>query len=75
MNDWFTIEKIDEFTYAISEYKHWEETHAYLLIGNGESLLIDSGMGIGNILNEINKLTKNPVTVVSTHTLGPYWWT
>lgn len=68
MNDWFTIEKIDECTYAISEYKHWEETHSYLLIGNGESLLIDSGMGIGNILNEVNKLTKNPVTVVSTHT-------
>jgi hypothetical protein len=25
--DWFSIEKIDENTSVISEYKHWEETH------------------------------------------------
>ena len=34
MNDWFTVEKIDSQTFAISEYKHWEETHCYLLCGN-----------------------------------------
>lgn len=33
-----------------------------------ESLLINSGIGISNILNEIRKLTQNPVTVVATHT-------
>lgn len=31
MPDWFTVEKIDPQTFAISEYKHWEETHCYLL--------------------------------------------
>ena len=25
--DWFTVEQIDQDTFAISEYKHWEETH------------------------------------------------
>ncbi len=49
MNDWFTVEKIDNATYVISEYKHWEETHCYLLIGNHTSLLIDTRLGIGNI--------------------------
>lgn len=68
MKDWFTIAKIDDNTYVISEYKHWEETHCYLLNGKNESLLIDSGMGISNILDEIRKLTQNPVTVVATHT-------
>lgn len=34
MNDWFTVEQIDAQTFAISEYKHWEETHCYLLCGN-----------------------------------------
>lgn len=67
MDNWFTIEKIDETTYAISEYRHWEENHAYLLIGEDKNILIDSGMGIGNILNEVNKLSSNPTTVVATH--------
>ena len=38
--DWFTIEQIDKDTFAISEYKHWEETHCYLLCGSREALLI-----------------------------------
>lgn len=33
MNRWFTIDKIDAETYIISEYRHWEETHCYLLNG------------------------------------------
>ena len=31
MDNWFTIDKIDANTYIISEYRHWEETHCYLL--------------------------------------------
>lgn len=30
---WFTVDRIDNHTYAISEYGHWEEVHSYLLIG------------------------------------------
>lgn len=33
MADWFTVEAIDKDTFAISEYKHWEETHCYLICG------------------------------------------
>ncbi len=33
MTDWFTVEVIDKDTFAISEYKHWEETHCYLICG------------------------------------------
>lgn len=33
MNKWFTIEEMDNKTFSISEYKHWEQTHCYLLIG------------------------------------------
>lgn len=67
MKDWFTVEQIDESTYALSEYRHWEETHSYLLLGEGESLLIDSGMGIGNIRQAVETLTRDPVTVAATH--------
>ena len=45
MKDWFTIDTIDENTCIISEYRHWEETHCYLLNGTERSLLIDTGLG------------------------------
>lgn len=35
MDDWFTLERIDEDTDILSEYRHWEETHCYLLRGLG----------------------------------------
>ena len=67
VNGWFTIEKIDENTYAISEYKHWEETHSYLLIGSNKALLIDTGLGVANIKDVVDTLTKLPIIVATTH--------
>lgn len=67
MGEWFDIEKIDDETYAISEYGHWEKVHSYLLIGREVGLLIDTGLGIGNIRSEVNKLTDLPIKVVTTH--------
>ena len=67
MDNWFTIDKIDNNSYIISEYRHWEETHCYLLNGNNRSLLIDTGLGICNIADEVKKLTSLPVTAVATH--------
>lgn len=67
MNDWFTIDEIDENTYIISEYRHWEETHCYLLNGENNSLLIDTGLGICNIYDEVIKLTDKPVIAAATH--------
>lgn len=67
MTDWFTIDKIDDTTYIISEYRHPEETHCYLLIGSERCLLIDTGLGIGNIYEQVHKLTDKPVTAIATH--------
>lgn len=67
MENWFTIDKIDENTYCISEYRHWEETHCYLLNGSERSLLIDTGLGICDIHEEVEKLTDKPVTAAATH--------
>lgn len=53
MREWFTIDIIDKDTYIISEYRHWEETHCYLLNGSERSLLIDTGLGISNIYDEV----------------------
>ncbi len=67
MKDWFAIDKIDDTTYIISEYRHPEETHCYLLIGSERCLLIDTGLGICNIYEQVRKLTDKPVTAVATH--------
>lgn len=67
MKDWFTIDKIDDHTYGISEYRHWEKTHCYLLIGGERALLIDTGLGICNIRVPVDSLTDKPATAVATH--------
>ncbi len=48
-SNWFTVEKIDAQTFAISEYKHWKETHCYLLCGTERAVLIDTGLGIASV--------------------------
>ena len=67
MDDWFTIDEIDTDTYIISEYRHWEETHCYLLNGSDRSLLLDTGLGICDIREAVCRLTSLPVTAVATH--------
>ena len=67
VDNWFTIDKIDNETIIISEYRHWEETHCYLLNGKEKSLLIDTGLGISNIYDEVRKLTDKPIAAVATH--------
>ena len=78
MSNWFTIDKIDADTYCISEYRHWEETHCYLLNGSERSLLIDTGLGICNIYDEVVKLIDKPVTAAATHIhwdhIGGHWY-
>ena len=67
MDNWFTIDQIDPDTTILSEYRHWEETHCYLLRGRDRSLLIDTGLGICNIRDQVVRLTDTPVTAVATH--------
>lgn len=67
MGAWFTVEEIDTETFAISEYGHWEESHSYLLCGNGKAILIDTGLGVGDLLGTARQLTRFPIEVLTTH--------
>jgi glyoxylase-like metal-dependent hydrolase (beta-lactamase superfamily II) len=67
MSPWFTVEKIDDITYAISEYGHWEQVHSYLLTGKEFASLIDTGLGIDDIKKITEELTDLPVKVITTH--------
>lgn len=67
MDDWFTVERLEADTWAISEYRHWEEPHSYLLCGNAAAALIDTGLGVRDILPVVRRLTALPVQVLTTH--------
>lgn len=67
MQQWFTVTEIDAQSYAISEWGHWEKVHSFLLVGKDEALLIDTGMGIGSILDVVRSITALPITVCTTH--------
>lgn len=67
MTDWFLVEEIDNETFAISEPKHWEEPHSYLVCGRRAAVLIDTGLGVGDIRGVVERLTSLPVLVVTTH--------
>mgnify|MGYP000952638119 CR=1 FL=1 len=57
-------EEIAPKTYRIDEKGL---VNAYLLLGEGKALLIDSGVGVGNILSSVQEITSLPITLALTH--------
>ena len=67
MASWFTVERLDEDTWVVSEYRHWEHTHCYLLLGRERALLIDTGLGVAPLAPVVRELTGLPVAAALTH--------
>ena len=76
---WFEVYRIRPNLFALYEPYHWEESIAYLMIGTEHSLLIDTGMGIGNIRHVIDALVSpsTSLKIINTHThhdhVGDNW--
>ena len=74
---WFHVYAIRPSVFAIYEPYQYEEVISYLIVGSQKSLLIDTGMGIGNIEKVVNELSSVPLTVINTHThhdhIGDNW--
>ena len=74
---WFEVYRIRPGVFAIYEPHQSEEVISYLLLGRNRGLLFDTGMGISNIKNVVDHLTKLPVSVVNSHThndhVGDNW--
>jgi glyoxylase-like metal-dependent hydrolase (beta-lactamase superfamily II) len=64
---WFEIYQVGAGTFALLEPHHYEEVISYLILGTERAVLLDTGMGIGNIQTEVVQLTSLPVLVVNSH--------
>ncbi len=67
IDPWFTVRKIDDKTFAISELGHWEKVHSFLLKGATKAALIDTGLGIDHMKRVTDQLTDLPIDVLTTH--------
>lgn len=65
--NWFSVKQIFPNIWGIAEFGHFEKVISYLFIGKEQALLFDTGMGIGNILQEVRLLTTLPVVVINSH--------
>ena len=65
---WFEVYKVSEGTFAICEPGHWDGAISYLIEGRNKAVLLDTGMGFGDIKKVIEQLTRLKVSVVNSHT-------
>ncbi len=64
---WFKVYQVSDGTFALLEPRHYEEVISYLILGDERAVLFDTGMGIGNIRAEVERLTDLPVIVINSH--------
>lgn len=67
-DNWFEVYRVAPHVLAIYEPHQWEETVMYLVEGRRRALLLDTGMGIGNLRALVSELTPLPIVVVNSHT-------
>lgn len=74
---WFAVYRLPGEVYALYEPHHFQDVISYLILGKERALLLDTGMGIGNIRAVAERLTKLPITVVNSHShfdhVGDNW--
>jgi glyoxylase-like metal-dependent hydrolase (beta-lactamase superfamily II) len=76
-DSWFEVYVVAPAVFAIYEPHQSEETISYLIVGDKQALLFDTGMGIGDIRKVAAELTRLPIVVMNSHThddhVGSNW--
>jgi len=67
LDPWFEIYEVAGGVYAIYEPYHFEEIISYVILGSEHAILLDTGMGVGDIRAEAENITRLPISVVNTH--------
>ena len=65
---WFEVYQPTKGVFAIYEPHQAEETIGYLILGEKQALLFDTGMGISDVKKVTAELTKLPIIVLNSHT-------
>jgi glyoxylase-like metal-dependent hydrolase (beta-lactamase superfamily II) len=61
---WFSVKEISSKVWLIDDHK---AVNIYLVEGSDSTLLIDTGIGIADLLSQVRKLSQKPLIVVNTH--------
>lgn len=66
-SDWFELYQVSPGMIAIYEPHQWQEVISYLIEGNDQALLFDTGNGIADIAAIVKTLTDKPISVLNSH--------
>jgi len=66
-DDYFTVQRLDERTFAIGEPRYYQQNFSYLLVGSERAVLFDAGPGVRDIRPVAESLTDRPITFVPSH--------
>jgi glyoxylase-like metal-dependent hydrolase (beta-lactamase superfamily II) len=66
---WFTTRKVQDDLYCIQEVHYWEWNRAniWLIKGQKQDLLIDTGLGVASLRKHIASLIDKPLLAVASH--------
>jgi glyoxylase-like metal-dependent hydrolase (beta-lactamase superfamily II) len=74
---WFEVYRVAPAVFAIYEPHQAEEVISYLIVGDKQALLFDTGMGISDLKKITTELTRAPILVLNSHThndhVGDNW--
>ncbi|HEU5433347.1 MAG TPA: MBL fold metallo-hydrolase, partial [Thermomicrobiales bacterium] len=65
--DWFRVTAFAPGVICIEEPLHEERVKSYLIVGDERAVLLDTGMGVGDLKALVRSLTDRPLTVVQSH--------
>jgi hydroxyacylglutathione hydrolase len=66
-DDYYTVQAIDENTFAIGEPRYFQKNFNYLILGESRAIVFDAGTGQRDIRSVVQTLTDLPVTFIPSH--------
>jgi glyoxylase-like metal-dependent hydrolase (beta-lactamase superfamily II) len=74
---WFEVAEVEPGIFRLAEPLHSEDVKSHLVVGSDRAILIDTGMGIGDLSAVVDELTDRPIAVVNSHAhwdhIGANW--
>lgn len=67
VQNWYRVWEDRPGIWVIEEPLHSEQVKSYLILGAEHAVLIDTGMGVGDIHRLVRDITSQPIAVVQSH--------